>query len=325
MKRPETLSIKSEPPYKLHATSKADAEYFFGQVARRTFRCRKLGIPISNYRREHKEIVSRLNQDGYVILKNYFPKDLINHLRNQVENIVQTRVGLSPIRAHSQETSEELKEGTYHYFPNQFSQDDSGSLEALVSSVGVKEPLVSLKDISTVVFDQGILGMATAFYGAVPLVTFLKVRHAFGNTLAPADTQLFHVDGGSFKIFKVLLYLHDVHVGGGPFCYVRGSHQKKWNGWEQKARYTDSEIEDVYGNEAIIRCHAQAGDVIVADTTGIHRGEKPVNANRSILIVNYCIHPEYGFEHPHILIKKQDRDALSPFGQLAAEHLVEVG
>lgn len=324
MNGPETVSVRPESPHQLHATTEADARYFLEQVAERISRCREFAIPVLESGQRYIETMSQLHQNGYVILKNYFPKGLIKNLRDQVENMVRTRVGLCPIRANVHETSEDLTKGTYHYFSNQFYQDESSPLESLVSSVGIEDPLVCLKDTPTVVFDPRILGMATAFYGAMPLVTFLKVRHAFGNSLAPADTQLFHVDGGSFRIFKALLYLHDVHEGGGPFCYVRGSHRKKWTGWEQKARYTDSEIEDVYGSDSIVRCYAQAGDVILADTTGIHRGEKPANINRSILIVNYCIHPEYGFEHPHILIKKQDRDTLSPFGQLAAEHLVEV-
>jgi len=98
----------------------------------------------------------------------------------------------------------------------------------------------------------------------------------------------------------------------------------KWDGWDQKARYDDTEIADIYGAEAIVRCYAKAGDVILANTTGFHRGEKPVNNNRGILIVNYCLHPEYGFEHPAIHIKKHNKGALSPYCQLAAEHLVEV-
>lgn len=324
MNGPEAVSIRLKPPHQLHAMTVADAQYFLDQVAERISRCREFAIPVLESGQRYSETVSQLHQNGYVILKNFFPQDLIKNLRDQVESMVRTRVGLCPIRAHAQETSEDLTEGRYHYYSNRFDHDKSSSLDNLASSVGVENPLLSLKDIPTVVFDPRILGMATAFYGAMPLLTFLKVRHAFANSLAPADTQLFHVDGGSFRIFKALLYLHDVREGGGPFCYVRGSHRKKWSEWEQSARYTDSEIEKVYGSESIIRCYAQAGDVILADTTGIHRGEKPVNLNRSILIVNYCIHPEYGFEHPHIQIKRQDRDTLSPFGQLAAEHLVEV-
>ncbi len=324
MNATETIPGKARIPHVLHATSEGDARYFLEKLAERIARCQEFAIPLLESVQQYSDVVSRLHQDGFVILQNHFPTDLIQKIRVQVERIVSTREGLAPIRAHSQETSQDLMEGTYQYFNEHFSKDMPGPLENIVSSVGVQDPLVALEDISKLVFDQRILGMGTAFYGAIPMVTFLKIRYAFVNVCPPADTQFFHVDGGSYRIFKALIYLNDVEEGGGPFCFVRSSHRVKWDGWDQKARYDDTEIADIYGAEAIVRCYAKAGDVILANTTGFHRGEKPVNKNRGILIVNYCLHPEYGFEHPAIHIKKHDKGALSPYCQLAAEHLVEV-
>jgi ectoine hydroxylase-related dioxygenase (phytanoyl-CoA dioxygenase family) len=319
-----TILGKRKKTHVLHATTEEDARYFLGKLAERMTRCQEFAVPLLESVQQYSDIVGQLHQDGFVILRNHFPTDLIQKIRTQVEGIVRTREGLAPIRAHSQETPQDLMEGTYQYFNDHFRQERHNHLEDLVSSVGVQDPLVAIKDTSKLVFDPGILGIGAAFYGAMPTVTFLKIRYAFGNAFPPADTQLFHVDGGSYRIFKALVYLNDVEEGGGPFCYVRGSHRLKWDGWDHKARYEDAEIENVYGAEAIVRCYAKAGDVLLANTTGIHRGEKPVKQNRGILIVNYCLHPEYGFEHPAIHIKKEDREALSPFRQLAAEHLVEV-
>ncbi len=320
----ETIAGSVSAPHVLHATSEGDARYFLSKLAERIVRCQEFAIPLLELEQQYSEIVSQLHQDGFVILRNYFPADLIQRIQVQVEQRVRTRDGLAPMRAHCQETAQDLMKGTYQYFNEQFRQEDQPPLEDLVSSVGIQDPLMTLEGISDLVFHRGILGMGTAFYGAIPLVTFLKVRYAFKNNLPQADTQFFHVDGGSFRIFKALIYLHDVDEDGGPFCYVRGSHRLKWDGWDQKARYEDEEIEAIYGPDAIVRCHAKAGDVILANTTGIHRGEKPVKANRGIMIVNYCLHSEYGFEQPPIHIKKRDREALASFGQMAAEHLVEV-
>ena len=320
----EMILGKWEKSHVLHATTEADARYFLAKLAERMTCCQEFAIPLLESVQQYSDLVGQLHQDGFVILRNHFPTDLIQKIRDQVERMVCTREGLAPIRAHSQETPQDLMEGTYQYFNDHFREKRQNHLEDLVSSVGIQDPLVALEDTPKLVFDPEILGIGAAFYGAMPMVTFLKIRYAFGNAFPQADTQFFHVDGGSYRIFKALIYLNDVEEGGGPFCYVRGSHRLKWEGWDRKARYEDTEIEDIYGAEAVVRCYAKAGDVLLANTTGIHRGEKPVKNNRGILIVNYCLHPEYGFEHPAIHIKKPDREALSPFGQLAAEHLVEV-
>jgi len=324
MNATETISDKARTPHVLHATTEGDAQFYLEKLAEGIVRCQEFAIPLLESVQQYSDVVSRLHRDRFVILRNYFPADQIQIIRVQVEKLVRTREGLAPIRAHGQETPQDVHEGTYQYFSNLFRQEIENPLEDLVSSVGIQDPLVALEDTSKLVFDSGILGMGTAFYGAMPMVTFLKIRYAFRNAFPPADTQFFHVDGGSYRIFKALMYLNDVEEGGGAFCYVRGSHRLKWEGWDQKARYEDAEIQNIYGAKAVVRCYARAGDVIVANTPGIHRGEKPVNKNRGILIVNYCLHPEYGFEHPAIRIRKCNRETLSPFGQLAAEHLVEV-
>ena len=44
------------------------------------------------------------------------------------------------------------------------------------------------------------------------------------------DTQLFHIDTGSFRILKAFIYLNDVNAGGGPFEYVKCSHHTKFEG-----------------------------------------------------------------------------------------------
>ncbi len=43
---------------------------------------------------------------------------------------------------------------------------------------------------------------------------------------------------------------------------------------------------------------AKLGDIVVADTTGCHRGTKVVSDNRSMLRVNYVVHPEFAGSSP---------------------------
>ena len=106
------------------------------------------------------------------------------------------------------------------------------------------------------------------------------------------DTLYFHSDGNSPKFIKFFFYLNDVDEGGGPFCYVRGSNRKKFRGWTSKYRWSFDEITAVYGEERVVNLTGQVGDLIMADTTGFHRGTKVRTQDRSMLTVNYAAHPE---------------------------------
>ena len=49
----------------------------------------------------------------------------------------------------------------------------------------------------------------------------------------------------------------------------------------------------IYGESSIVSLTANVGDLIVADTTGFHRGTKASSNDRSMLTVNYIIQPEF--------------------------------
>ena len=49
----------------------------------------------------------------------------------------------------------------------------------------------------------------------------------------------------------------------------------------------------LYGEESLSYLTASAGDIIVTRaTTGFHRGTPPISQERTMLTLNYVIHPE---------------------------------
>ena len=65
------------------------------------------------------------------------------------------------------------------------------------------------------------------------------------------------------------------------------------------------------------------GDLIVATTTGFHRGAKPVVNERDMYTINYVIHPEF-WVNPEFKIKKDFYDALSESKKPVADFLIKV-
>jgi len=133
------------------------------------------------------------------------------------------------------------------------------------------------------------------------------------------DTNYFHSDPNSPRFVKAFFYLNDVDAAGGPFCFVRGSTTRKFRGWRSKYRWTEEEIIAAYGRESLVSITASVGDLILADTTGFHRGTKVTSRDRSMLTLDYLVHSGQS----RFRITTSALQALSPKQKVAAE-LLEV-
>jgi hypothetical protein len=190
--------------------------------------------------------------------------------------------------------------------------------------ISIAEPLVNCPSATGLAFDDMLIDIAAGYLGGFPAVGGLNLRKSFANDLPEYDTLHFHCDGNSPHFVKFFFYLNNVDERGGPFCYVRGSHREKFDGWDSKYRWLPGEIEAAYGKDRVVYLTADVGDVLIADTTGFHRGSKVLGDDRSMLTVNYVLHPEYWNPAPQFKIAADAYDRLTPKQRAAADFL-EVG
>lgn len=243
--------------------------------------------------------------DGVHVVRGALDRARVLALGTQVDALVASGRHLGRVRDHAREIAERRPVDQPVFL------DDLASMRARSAGVSIADPLVNLPDALALALDAALVGRGTAYYGCLPLLTFCKVRLTFANALPPTDTQLYHADGGSLRIFKALVYLNDVEPGGGPFRYVAGSHVRRFDGWLDRDRFDEAEMRARYGDAALRRCTARAGDVVFADATGFHCGEKPVAADRRIMIVNFCVHEEYGFPYDRLRLRSDVAGAVS--------------
>jgi hypothetical protein len=143
--------------------------------------------------------------------------------------------------------------------------------------------------------------LAEAYVGAAQDLFF-----TLGGDIAAKDGGLgsgggWHRDTPHNVQFKALLYLDDVTEKNGPFQYMRGSHRvrvylelmARARVRHAQYRFTDEEIERMTRATRIeVSTHcAPAGTLILADTSGIHRGAPPL-AGRRRALTNYYYTPE---------------------------------
>lgn len=310
--------------YGFTATDK-DLETFYKERAERTLKYLELSRHMFASEHAYLDETTRLRRTGLLKIPGFFPREPVLSLGERVEALVGERMGLSRIRNHAAESRQDIQDGKFSYYTVDEMREPSFSLRDKVSSVGLVEPLMRFPELADLVFDERVLGVATAYLGTLPVLSFLKVRTTFANDLPTADTQFFHADFGSYKILKAFVYLNDVDLEGGPFCYIEGSHARRFPGWDEQSRFADHELHAVYGKDCITRCTARAGDIYLAETTGFHRGLKPVRIDRNVLIVTYCVHPEYGFAYEPTQLARPTFDRLSDVGKAAADALKIVG
>lgn len=107
----------------------------------------------------------------------------------------------------------------------------------------------------------------------------------------PASTQLWHRDGDDLSNLKIFTYLTDVGQDNGPFAFVPGSQvlgrRQITPECSELGRSTDTQMRQVVPDSDWRVCTGRAGSVIFADTSGYHKGVKPVEDKRVMLMVHY--------------------------------------
>jgi len=187
--------------------------------------------------------------------------------------------------------------------------------------VSLNEPLINSRSVVPIAFRESLTGIAAEYFGCAPAIGSLNLRKSFANGIPEFDTLYFHCDENCPDFLKFFFYLNDVDLEGGPFCYVRGSHRNRFPGWRSKYRWTHEEIATKYPEQDILFNTAQAGDLIIANTTGFHRGTKVLARDRSMLTLDYVVHEEYWGKTPKFKIRRSDLARFTPEQKILADYL----
>lgn len=243
-------------------TEKDDGYYFGGKEERKKFNYflekRKETFPCLTDK--YGDIIDEIKTKGYSIISNVFSDKVIKNL--------------------NLEFKEKKEKG-------EISLEDDHYLM-------LSDPLYISKTAFDIATSDIVVDIASEFYGCTPFLCTQNFRLTKLNNLPPKTTQLFHADQNSAKFIKFFVYLNDVDENTGPFVYVDGSNKNKFEHHLTKYRWDEKEIEYYYGKENIKLITAKAGDLIIAQTTGFHKGKKPINKERTMLTINYLIHEENG-------------------------------
>ncbi|MBD2309623.1 2OG-Fe(II) oxygenase [Chroococcidiopsis sp. FACHB-1243] len=138
---------------------------------------------------------------------------------------------------------------------------------------------------------ENYIGLPIAYHGVYfrkDLANDVKIK-----------SRLWHIDTEDRCVFKIIIYLHDVSAGNGPFQYIsKPLTALLSNSLGYKHGYLqDKTVEPIIPQSEWISCTGAAGTVILVDTGSIfHRGKVPENSDRFALFYDYSSRePKYPY------------------------------
>ncbi len=213
-----------------------------------------------------EQVILALNRQGFAKIPNLIPMETVDRLLKELEACL-----IDP---------EKNKSTSFYGLKNPY-------------FTKVIDPLIHAPSILPLAVGDKIIPIVSEYFGCKPLLASANLRRSFVSNAPPGGNQLYHVDQNTTLMVKVFFYLNDVDLGGGPFMYVSESYKKKHQGWDKKYLWSHQEIKDIYGLENMVPLTAKAGDAVLALTNrGFHCGLPPLERDRSMLTLNYMVHPE---------------------------------
>lgn len=277
------------------------APYYFGGKLAVNFYNEQVTLRRENipYEKTDKfsEDIKSINDNGFVKWKQAIDHDLIDSINDKVSYLIDNKKNL---KMH----------------------DDHYSM--------IADPFLHVEESFQLAFSDHMLDFAGEYFNCYPALGTFNLRRSYSNSLQAKTTQLFHCDRNSIKFFKFFIYLNDVDdPSHGPLTIIKGSHKKRPLNVFAKHRWEDKEVEDLYGKENFHYLTAKKGDLIAATTTCFHKGNKPTTQDRTMLTLNYVVHPELAGGRPgqyekFFKIKKSQFDSLIDQKKHAAEFLEKV-
>jgi len=130
------------------------------------------------------------------------------------------------------------------------------------------------------------------YHGAV-------LRHSLVDG-AGAGPRLWHKDAEDFHVFRMVVYLNDVTLGGGPFEYIPrnlGISYEHFVGAEDAL--TNERMRQVVAPSLWKRIYGPAGTVVLADTAQtFHHESLQTQRDRAVIMLGYSSRRPKGLPSP---------------------------
>jgi hypothetical protein len=140
--------------------------------------------------------------------------------------------------------------------------------------------------VAALVYDRKILELMRTQFGSKFVIDAVDVWWSFPSDEDAFEAENFHRDTDALEFYKYFIYITNVDRSTGPHTLIKGSH--KTSDFFSHERFSDDEIFSAYPDREVMV--GSKGTSFVANTVGLHKGQKPTNGKRLLLQVRYSLH-----------------------------------
>ena len=232
----------------------------------------------------------KLGEDGYVKINNFFDPEFINLVKLSFDECYKNNFD------------------NFFFNKNISSKNfqdkiDVNNVSQITNYVSLKNPILSLPQI-TLFLNKRLYNLIQSYFKSQIGLTSINLRKSFVNNLNDADTNFYHKDENSWNLLKVFIYLNDVGNNSGPFVYVKKTHKDLSLNILKNYRISDDVINNNFSQDKIVNLTGKVGDIIIANTRGLHKGKKVISDERNMLTFTFGIHDEYFDKKSKVKIDK---------------------
>jgi len=284
---------------------------------------------MTNLRLSNEYDIKSLKQHGVYVHKSMVSETDIKNIRNAFNtlidagkitpprnataaygNAVNSYDELDAIHKKMNDASVFVSDDILSQGPNAYRND--------VVHVTLKNPFIDLPGLLNVFLGERLLEFASSYLGGPAFLGYIKVKKSFANELAVRSyNHKYHIDDNAENILKAIVYLNDVGEGGGGFNYVMRSHSSHLP--DGQTYWSESELLTRFPQENLVEIYGLAGDMVFADTKGIHKEGRATTNDRMAILANYVLEEEYGGKYGRQKINEVDFAKLMPFQQQAIQ------
>jgi|GEM_PF-3206997 len=214
-----------------------------------------------------KEIAARLDEDGVVIIPEYFSGESLENIQQFFDEQISKKQ-IKPF----------LEQASFN------------------GGVDAKKALSESKAMSDAIADPFFVTLASHHLGHPAVMANWRGYHLGEREPLLYRAWDWHNDQKRSEI-KVMILLSDVSEKGQAMQVIKGSHKNWWKMDSQ--RDTKYSLEEVlrYGKEdpsaqKVTKCYGKAGTIIVFNTNIAHAGQRNTNGARNVITINYLANIE---------------------------------
>lgn len=232
----------------------------------------------------------KLGEDGYVKIDNFFDPEFVNLIK----------LNFNEYYKYNFDNFLFNKNVSTENFQNKI---DINNVSQITNYISLKNPILSLPQITSFL-NKRLYNLIQSYFKSQIGLTSINLRKSFVNNLKDADTNFYHKDENSWNLLKVFIYLNDVGNNSGPFIYIKKTHKDTSLNFLKNYRMNDDFIKNNFSQDEIVNLTGKIGDIIIANTRGLHKGKKVISEERNMLTFTFGIHDEYFDRNSKVKIDK---------------------